>query len=289
MLRLAYALAALLLLVLALFPFPPSSALHAEPNGNNRFYLSSVLQQSAGNATATPIPVPTPTPSGVVAVLDNHSWYFNKLLSYYFVVGEVENGTDNPIELIQVLITFYDESDNPIYSDSTFVKGEQLSSGEKSCFLLIADGLDTAWARYEFSDITYFDYPDNSPSLSVSNVTGDVVEYETYEEYEVQGIVRNSSSSAVPFAEMVGTLYNTQGTVVDCGFAWEYDMPPNSNESFAIEYNFRLAYSGLVDSLRILPTGNFGDSPARSPKAQKAQEQYQAEQINQRELGEIRP
>lgn len=283
MLRLAYALAAVLLLALALFPYLPTTSLHANPTGDNRFYLSGVLQQSTGNATETPIPSPTTTPSGVVEVKNNHSWYFNDLLDNYFVVGEVENGTDTPIELISLRITFYDGSGAPVYGDSTFVKGEQLVPGEKSCFLLIADGLTTGWATYDFSQLNYFEYLDNVPTLTVSNVTGEVVEYQTYEEYEVRGTVRNQTSSDVPLAELVGTLYNAQGTVVDCGFAWEYDIAPGGTESFAMEYSFRTAYSGIVDSLRLLPTGSFSNTPSRSPAAQEAYQRYQAEQQHQRQ------
>lgn len=284
MLRLAYALAAVMLLALALFPAPPSTPLHANPTGDNRFYLASVLQQSTGNATETPIPSPTVTPSGVVEVKDNHSWYFNDLLDNYFVVGEVENGTASPIELVSLLITFYDSGGTAIFSDTTFVKGEQLIPGEKSCFLLIADGLNTGWATYGFSQLNYFDYENNVPTLTVSNVTSEVVVYDTYEEYEVRGTLRNQTSSMVPFAEIVGTLYNAQGKVIDCGFAWEYDMPPGGSESFAMEYSFRTAYSGIVDSLRLLPTGSFSNTPPRSPAAQEAYQQYQAEQQYQREL-----
>lgn len=282
MLRLASAIAVVLFLSLALLPFPTTAPSHAEPSGAHDFYLSGVLQQSTGNATVTPTPNPTTTPSGVVAVRDNHSWYFNDQLDTYFVVGEVENGRSAPVALIELLITFYDEGNNAVYSDTIFVKGEQLVPREKSCFLLLADGLTTSWSYYEISEPTFFEYTNNVPTLLAQNVTGEVVEYDTYEEYEVRGTVRNQSSAEVPFAEMVGTLYNSQGKVVDCGFAWEYDIPPSGSESFSMEYSFRTVYSGIVDSLRILPTGNFGNRPARSPAAQDAYERYKTEQERER-------
>ena len=125
---------------------------------------------------------------------------------------------------------------------------------------------------------------DNVLTLSLANVTGQVVVYETYEEYEVRGTVRNQTSSMVPLTEMVGTLYNAQGTVVDCGFAWEYDLVPGGSEAFAMEYSFRKAYAGFVDSLHVIPTGNFGNFVSRSPAAQQALERYREAQSQQLEV-----
>lgn len=283
MARLLCGVIALLFLLVALFPLPTTTPLHADPAGAYDYYLSSVLSESAGNATPTPTVVPTNTPSGVVRVLDNHSWYFNDQLDDYFVVGEVENGTGAPVQLVNVRITFYNSNNSPTYSDTTFVKGEQLLPGEKACFLLLDDGIPDGWATYRFTNVSYFPYEDNVPNLTVSGVSGEVVPYQTYEEYELRGTVRNPNASEVVIAEMVGTLYNAEGKVVDCGSIWEYDMSPGEMESFLIEYSFRTAYSGAVDSFRLLPTGGYELRMPDSPEVEAAYQEYRAERERETE------
>jgi hypothetical protein len=286
MVRLACGLIALLFLLLALFPFPAPQPLHADPAGANDVYLSSVLSASSGNATPTPTVAPTNTPTGIVEILDNHSWYYSDLLDEYIVVGEVQNGTGDPIDLINLRVTFYDSTNTPVFNRTGFVFGEQIIPNEKACFRLRAEGFDGEWSRYELTDLTYDQYPDNVPLLTVFNVTGEVVPYQNYEEYELRGTVRNSTMSEVGLVDLVGTLYNANGEVADCFFVWEYDLRPGDFASFTLEYDTRTVYSGIVDSFKLLTTASYEFRAPRSPEAEAMYQEYRIQMEQERQLQE---
>ena len=73
--------------------------------------------------------------NNILKILSHNSFIDNA--GYFHVVGEVENVSPNPVELVKVIGTFYDVNGKVVGTDSSFTDPAILSAGDKAPFELI--------------------------------------------------------------------------------------------------------------------------------------------------------
>jgi hypothetical protein len=121
--------------------------------------------------------------------------------------GEVQNNSTNKIEYVEVLATFYDDTNTVTDVGYTYSRVDVLGPGQKGCFKLYAT--DRPYSSYalasDFSITT-----DPLPSLEVLSITpsGNL---------HLAGEIRNKhATQTYNYVQAVGTLYDGAGTVINC-------------------------------------------------------------------------
>ena len=64
----------------------------------------------------------------------------NKFLDsagYLHLVGEIENGTPDPVKFVKATATFYDKSNNVVATDFSYTSPTDLGPGDKAPFEII--------------------------------------------------------------------------------------------------------------------------------------------------------
>jgi len=73
--------------------------------------------------------------NNILKILSHNS--FIDIAGYFHVVGEIENVSPNPVELVKVIGTFYDVNGKVVGTDFSFTDPAILSAGDKAPFELI--------------------------------------------------------------------------------------------------------------------------------------------------------
>jgi hypothetical protein len=186
-----------------------------------------------------------------VYVLDNHTSYVDSD-DYLHIVGEVQNDTLDDLRYVEIDASFYDQDGAPLGSEYTYTLLDNLPALDRTCFDLMLPN-PVAWASYSFEDPTY--WTDGSP-LPVLTVIYDGGYYDpVYGRYEISGQVRNDDSHRVEYVSPVGTVYNTDGSVIGCDFTFTNSMhlDPGQISSFELTFSGR-DYSN-VGSYRLQVNG----------------------------------
>lgn len=202
--------------------------------------------------TNTPTPTQTPLPSGVY-VLPNYSFYQTSWGALH-IVGEVMNNTSSHLTFVKISANLFSSEGELLDTDYTYAYLDDLPAGHKTCFDVLFLNPPSGWSYYEFEAPTYWTDGNPLPNLTILNDSGS---YDpTDSGYKIIGQVRNDHGSRVEYVNSVGTLYNSSGTVLGCGYTYvnSTHLNPGQVSAFKIDYYGR--DYGDVDSYRLQVDGN---------------------------------
>lgn len=148
----------------------------------------------------------------------NGSWYQSTTGSVW-VVGEVRNGLNRPVELVQVTADFYSASGRMLASETGFADIWTMPAGSDSPFSVLLLSPPAGISRVEVRVTDYFDPPFLQPvyglSVTVTNTYFDIIGV-----YHIVGTVRNNSTTTWTFVEPLIALYGADGRVVRTDFTF---------------------------------------------------------------------
>jgi len=183
---------------------------------------------------ATTYPTLTPTPESddvVVMGLLSHSDFVD-LLGDMHVVGEVRNETDTNLDHISVRVMFY----NHWGTVSKIVDGPALMDviGPRQLTpFALAFPEPAAWESYTIRVTAQSTEREPATALQIA-------EYRTYGAetgiLHVAGTVLNEGEQTVRRAQVVVTLYDPWGTVVNVGFAYTEAISPGKEAAFDCQF-----------------------------------------------------
>lgn len=167
--------------------------------------------------TATPIPSPTPSPNAVFA--RNSSWYVSSTGTIW-VVGEVYNGLDYPIGLVELTANFYSSSDTLLATSFGFACLSSVPSQSDSPYTVLLLDPPSGVARVMVSITDYFEPPwvDTPPvglQVNVTDVYTDILNF-----LNLEGTVTNTSTYTYDFVKLCLAFYDSSGTVVRTTFTY---------------------------------------------------------------------
>lgn len=164
--------------------------------------------------TWTSTPTPTTTPTADLSVLDNHSTYTDTLGSRY-IVGEVQNNRSSNFRFVRVHADVFNAQGQLIDTDFTFAQRSIIEPNGKSCFKILLLDDPAGFDHYELT--VQADTTTEQPRpLALLNIN----EGPNTFAFELIGQVRNDGQEDAEFVKIVGTLYDGDGTVIDCSFTY---------------------------------------------------------------------
>ena len=194
-----------------------------------------------GTPTTTPTITPTPTDTigdGVI-VRHNHFDYVNDD-GMVIIVGEVRNDSDANATNIRVIVTLYNNRTDVIDSLDVYTWLQVLRPTEKTCFEAVFLGNPT-YNRYGFE--TLYANTDATPR-ALEIVSNGAVYLQDEGALNVFGQIRNtepatSTNEALVYPQIVGTLYDEVGRVVDCMYVSAFADKLAPQETSIWEMTFR--------------------------------------------------
>jgi hypothetical protein len=196
-------------------------------------------ESSEPPSTPEPIPSSTPTPTvpqgPALVVTGGHTYVVG---DYFYVVGQVENNTDDWLESVKIVATYYDQAGVTVGSAFTYTTLDQVPprgvgvfslgvdmstlSGRRLGFQLVAQGSPTnPTADDEGSGFC-------CPGLEVSVFN----EYESGGYHHLEGTVENKGPADCEFVKVVAGFYDGSGGVVGSGFTYtEMNVVPAGGRS----------------------------------------------------------
>lgn len=175
------------------------------------------------------------TTGGRLSILSNDTNFFSYSGSLLFVVGEVRNNTSQYVRFIKIGGGIISSDGQLVDADSSYTYISTLAPGEKTCFKLMFSNFDVA-THYYYEEPTYFYTGAPLPKVTAYNHNG--FSNETYSSYEIVGLLRNDSGRSISYVEAVGTLYNSAGEVMDCGYSYVNSTHLAVGQSSAFNINF---------------------------------------------------
>lgn len=179
---------------------------------------------------------PSPAPNGV-HILPNYTDYTNSVNDLH-IVGEVQNNTANTLQFIFITADIFNASGQLLKKDYTYPLLNNLPPGQKACFNLSLKA-PAGWSGYSFEDLQYD--PNGVPvsGLSLSNISRSY--NPTDGSFQITGQVQNTSARPIRYVRPIGTLYNSAGQVIGCGFyfANPQDLSPAETGAFKLTFTGR--------------------------------------------------
>jgi hypothetical protein len=204
--------------------------------------------------TETPLPTdtqPAPPPPGVNVVTGPVA--FVDIVGYLHVLGEVDNNSGGNIEFVKITANLFNGSHQLVDTGFTYSDPLVMPNGQKTCFDVLINN-PPAYSSIEFEAPTY-DPTSSQPSPGLIIVSpSSSVDGSGY--YHIIGQVTNSGAAASKYVQLVGTLYDGGGVVVDCDFTYvnSTDLAPGQTSSFDITYIYRPPYAN-VDHWSLIVNG----------------------------------
>ena len=151
------------------------------------------------------------------------------------MLGELYNNTDSNQENVIVTVIFYNDAGDKVAEEQVAPIVEVVPRGVKVPFELEFQ-LRTAYHHYEFS--VEGDPTEKAPRLDLQ-----IMSHEGSgggDEYHITGQVNNPGDALSTYAQIIGTLYDGAGKVVNVGYDFlaAAQLPPGGTAPFdvAIEY-----------------------------------------------------
>jgi hypothetical protein len=162
--------------------------------------------------------------------VQGNSFTYNRNGARY-VLGEVYNNTTNTIRYMRVDVTFYDISGHEITSDFAYTYLTTIFPGERACFHLTMDE-PAGWRTYQIGG-SYALGTVADPGLITTNLEGTI---DISGAYRLSGSVANTGSNVVVNVVPTTTLYNAEGFVIGCSYAYAdvVNLRPFQASKFAI-------------------------------------------------------
>ncbi|MGC8838479.1 MAG: FxLYD domain-containing protein, partial [Anaerolineae bacterium] len=162
------------------------------------------------SALAEP-PTPTPTP---VPVAIEHVAFLETPAGGVWCLGEVRNLYPEPIELVQVQVSLYDERGSPLAYQSGFTFLDQIPPGASGPFGLLFEQGPSRFATYQIvplSAVPARKEGRTSLRLSISDLAGEALGPAAY---TVRGQVQNEDTASLEEVFAIATLYDAEGKVI---------------------------------------------------------------------------
>jgi hypothetical protein len=121
----------------------------ASPLGSSPSPPSPATETDDNKITSPPV---KPPQVGVLKVLSSNS--FMDSAGYLHLVGEIENGTPDPVTLVQATATFYDKNNNVVATDYSYTNPSDLRPGNKAPFEIILTSASIPVNRIDHHTIT---------------------------------------------------------------------------------------------------------------------------------------
>lgn len=162
-------------------------------------------------------PPPTPTTKPERA-LEIYGGYTYKLRDYYHIVGEMFNSTDDWLEYVRIVATFYDASGTMIGSDFAYTELDVIPPGDRGVFDLGVDastvGGDVASYDLQVQGRPPLNIPYQGLVVEVSN------QYEQRDYWHLEGLVRNAGGSDCEYVRVVAGFYDSTDNIVGVSFTY---------------------------------------------------------------------
>jgi murein DD-endopeptidase MepM/ murein hydrolase activator NlpD len=167
----------------------------------------SVGKPAGDNSGAVSAPTQPPLPVKV-----EHAARFQTPVGSVWVLGEVFNSTDQPIENVQVRVALLDAAGQEIVSDAPFVALDAVPPGGRAPFSVLFGSPPAGVIDFQ-AYVVRADQAYNFGSRYAQLQVADVQTRLVGTQYGVSGKVSNSSASDVAEAYLVITLYDDRGRV----------------------------------------------------------------------------
>jgi hypothetical protein len=190
---------------------------------------------------ATPTPLPPDTV--LLGLMSSHEYEDD--LGFFTIVGEVRNDLQMNVGKVLVTATFYNASGEVIEEASNSTMIDILLPGQRSPFALILPKPVDLW---EYSlRITA------RPTLEQPLAGLEVVQSQAYEDevglYHVTGEVENTGQRATDRVQVIVTLYDKWGKIINAGFVFSAPRRVRPGEKAAFDCSFN--YYPLVNEYAI--------------------------------------
>jgi len=213
-------------------------------------YLPLVTNQG-GLPTPTPTPTPTRNPA-LVRVLPNYS-HWEDGIGNLWIFGEVQNDSSNMLWLVRVTINFFNRDGELVGTDFAYVELDRLPPGQRGCFASAWD-IVPGWAYYTFQ-LSHHTSSDRLPRLTLLDVR-DEKEWDLGF-YYITGAVRNDEATTVRYVMPVGTVYSTEGKVMNCQntFVEGTHLDPGQTSGFKLQHYIPASRLLFVGTYRVQVRG----------------------------------
>jgi hypothetical protein len=197
---------------------------------------ATATQTPTATATPTATPSPTPTATGAptaeVVLLDTHSTYTDTL-GLRYIVGEIENRGDSNARFIKITADLFNTQGQLIATDFTYTQRSIVADTERSCFAIILPQAPPGFDHYQLRVEAEITTEEPRPL-----VLGKVNEGPSPTDFELVGLVRNAGQLPIELAEIIGTLYDSNGVVIGCdsGYANSATIAPDATSSWSITF-----------------------------------------------------
>lgn len=114
-------------------------------NTNTQAEFNDVLSSPLGSSPSLPS-------TGVLKVLSSNS--FIDAAGYLHLVGEIENGTPDPVTFVKATETFYDKNNNVVATDYSYTSPSDLGPGDKAPFEIILTSASIPVEQIDHHSIT---------------------------------------------------------------------------------------------------------------------------------------
>lgn len=214
--------------------------------------LLQIGQQIILPPPATPVFSGTgPTPIPIQVVVTDLSLVVTTLDNYW-ILGEVTNQGEYPVENVQVEVALFDGAGQAMAQITAWVVAGIVPAGEKAPFGVLVEGITTAVAYPVASVIsgrTTLDLGTRTVDLAVAEVTATIEEGRV----TLTGEVKNVGAAAAAGLTLITTLYDSQGHVVGYHQLTLSDLlPVGASAPFSLEIT---PPGGQVASYHLLAQG----------------------------------
>lgn len=210
---------------------PPNSTAPAQVTQSTPKSSSSPSSQATAPSSIPPSAQTLPPEIEKGLLILSHSTYVDAQ-GYFHIVGEVQNIGKNNSGNNSVTVTFYDEQGVPGLTGSGKCYLEIVESGVRSPFEIVFSTTPKLknyrlTAEWQFTGLQ----PNKATLLREIEAKTDADGY-----YIVTGKITNSSENVIDVAMVIGTFYDSQGTVVAVGVTFGDVAPlePHMTSAFTI-------------------------------------------------------
>jgi hypothetical protein len=151
-----------------------------------------------------------------ISILSSSS--FKDDLGYFHVVGEVKNNSNDPLNYVEIVSTFYNTEGKVVGTDFTFSEVDILRPQEKSAFDIILDNAAQSQKVSSYKLSVSGDKTEALPAFLKLNVGDSNIDDLGY--YHIVGEVTNQGKEKSTYVKVSGAFYDDKGTVVAAAFTF---------------------------------------------------------------------
>jgi len=150
-----------------------------------------------------------------------------------YIFGEVRNNSTDNIRFTSLTADLFDGNQQLVDTDQGYAQREIIPPGQTSCFRVLFFNQTATWATYQLSAeaSTTTEQP---IALTITSTSANP----NSDDYELIGQVRNDSGVEQKFVKIIGTLYDSNNTVIDCDYTYANTetLAPGATSSWKINF-----------------------------------------------------